>query len=206
MSSRSERYARSYLAVDDRLETAPTQALLVNEAYYASEWTYTIDLDRELLAVDKAVHFILHKLPHYPTWHHFLSIDSDGRRVLKGSTPSELVGDATNKADVDGQMSARYRYFHVETGELFTEINYEPKNHSRDKLLIDNLLALFRTYQNYVEATYLEWTSASFPFREIAFAILSIAAGEVAFGCPPNLNQNYADEGFFLVPGEHADA
>ncbi|KAL4861727.1 hypothetical protein BDV12DRAFT_203731 [Aspergillus spectabilis] len=66
-SSRSQRYTRRYLAVDDRLEAPPTQALLVDEAYFDKEWTYTIDLDRELLAVDKTVHFNLFRLPHDPS-------------------------------------------------------------------------------------------------------------------------------------------
>ncbi|KAL4920215.1 hypothetical protein BDW62DRAFT_13552 [Aspergillus aurantiobrunneus] len=201
VSSLSERFTRSYLAVDDRISTAPTQALLLaGDGDIFIEWTYTIDLDRELLAVDKAVFFNLPKLPHYPSWHQYLTEDHRGRRVLDKNTPSDLIGVVVDDIEVDHKLRARFNSFDLETKIPEILGSFKSTNVSRVKLLTKAISAACRKYRALIDGFYLEWESNSFPFKQLAFAILSIAAGEVAFKSLHDLNASYDWEGFFLIP------
>ncbi|KAL4910648.1 hypothetical protein BDW74DRAFT_172120 [Aspergillus multicolor] len=179
MSSPVERFAQSYKAVDDMLQAPPTHALLD-----AGD-----DLDRELLTVDKAVSFNLSQLPHHPGWHSYLTEDRRKRKALAKNTPSNLIG-----------MRERYKTFNVEVDLAVALGSFDSVNPSRRRLLLKAVLFICRAYRTLIDRSYAEWTSTSSPFREIAFAILSVAAGDVAFACPEHLNDTYSSEGFFLIP------
>ncbi|KAL4933902.1 uncharacterized protein BDV17DRAFT_286706 [Aspergillus undulatus] len=205
--SDKERFSRSYHALDDRLWGPPTQALLLaSDGDIFIEWTYTIDLDRELFVVDRAAVFNLRNLPNHPNWYKFLGSDQHRRRVLKTGTPPALVGLLPNTIEVDSNARERYNSFKVEV--KFPEVieSLESINPSRVALLIRAISAVCHKYRHLIDGFYQEWTANSFPFREIAFAILSIAAGEIAFKSPEDLNARYANQGFYLIPNaEHPD-
>jgi hypothetical protein len=176
MTSRKNRYFHSYLALDDRLAERPTAALGSYGDIFI-EWIYTIDLDRELLVVDQSVCLQLARLPDYPNWAKYLKIDRRERRILAANTPSDLVGDAANNIRVDGDLRARYNFFDLEI-RMPEILGHSKPNHSpRVTILIATLLTIFRKYRDMLDVSYLEWSSTSCPFREIAFAIMSIAAG-----------------------------
>jgi hypothetical protein len=199
MTSRKDRYFHSYLALDDRLAERPTLALGSYGNLFI-EWIYTIDLDRELLVVDQSVSLQLARLPNYPNCAKYLKIDRRERRILAANTPSDLVGDAANNIRVDGDLRARYNFFDLEI-RMPEILSHSKPNHSpRVTTLIATLLSIFRKYRDMLDGSYLEWASTSFPFRENAFAIMSIAAGEVAYECPQSLDGRYLDERFLRIP------
>lgn len=203
MACRPERFAKSYLALDDRLCAPPTQALLDTEdESIFIEWTYTIDLDRELFGVDKSVYFKLSSLPHHPNWCEYLTIDRRGRRVLRRNIPAELLGDGVPAIEVDGRLRDRYASF--ELVHEFPKIldKFETASASREAILAEAILATCRQYLVLIDRSYMEWTFSSFPFQEIAFAILSTAAGEVTFMSPQDLNNSFEQEGFLLIPND----
>ncbi|KAL3464734.1 hypothetical protein BJX64DRAFT_89178 [Aspergillus heterothallicus] len=208
ISSHKERYFRSYLALDDRLEQLPSRAMKdwIRDTWI--EWTYTTDLDRELFIVDQSVFFELIKLPHYADWHKYLVKDSSGRRVLASSTPSDLIGNPSmnigieREIGVNADLRARYHSFDCTIDLSKNTIESEPHNSSRVTLLVATILGICREYRDILDSSYMYWVSASFPFQEIAFAILSAAAGEMAFVSPKSLDGRYSHEGFFRIPGK----
>ncbi|KAL4787266.1 hypothetical protein BJX76DRAFT_31168 [Aspergillus varians] len=207
MLSPSERYSKSFLTLDDRLCAPPLQSLLLTGDCNPSdiEWTYTIDLDRELLAIDSAVCFSLPRLPHHEKWYSYLTLDRHWRRALEKNTPSDLIGNAVHKILVDRRLGDKYSSLHVKIGSPRVLDSFNSST-SRKALLIRNIVAICSKYRDFIDRTYKEWASTSFAFREIAFAILSTAAGEVAFKSARELNGSYANEGFFLIPNrEHLD-
>ncbi|KAL4881558.1 hypothetical protein BJY04DRAFT_55039 [Aspergillus karnatakaensis] len=202
LASRSERYTRSYLALDDRLDGPPTQTLLADDLNIFIEWTYTIDLDRELFVVDRAAAFKLSMISQYPGWDKFLATDARGRRILDKKTPPDLVGTLTHDIKVDEALREVYRTFAIDHGlhNIVDLSNSVSKNPSREALLVKAISAVCGNYRDLIDGFYPEWTSASFAFQEIAFAILSFAAGEITFKSPHELNRSYSREGFYLLP------
>ncbi|KAF9887803.1 hypothetical protein FE257_009609 [Aspergillus nanangensis] len=55
-------------------------------------------------------------------------------------------------------------------------------------------------YQELLDPFILEWDPDCFCFREMAFAFLSLAAGQVTFDYPKCLNRNYRNEGYYVIP------
>ena len=75
---------------DDRLKAnaPPWYASAGHEAYI--EWTYTIDLDREVFSVGDSAHFTLNKIP--SLWFKALFEDRDGNKfLLPQLVPAESV-------------------------------------------------------------------------------------------------------------------
>ncbi|KAL4955651.1 hypothetical protein BDW69DRAFT_182397 [Aspergillus filifer] len=197
-----ERHSRSYHGLDHRLTEPPTQALLedyANDIFI--EWTYTIDLDREVLGVDQAAFFNLQRLPHHPEWARYLKIDRRRRRVLSKSTPLDLVAAQESSIQgADDQARTRFESFHVETQVPEVLRSFKPANIAREALLVRAISETCYKYRAVIDRFYREWDSTSFVFRELAFAILSIAAGEIVFQAPQDLNGRFKDEGFYFIP------
>ncbi|CEN59710.1 hypothetical protein ASPCAL02154 [Aspergillus calidoustus] len=195
-----DRYFRSYLAVDDRLEERPTLALENYSGDLWIEWTYMIDLDRELLVVNQSAVFQLARLPHCPNWHGFLEQDNHGRTVLAVETPSGLIGVGADNIEVDNDLRDKYASFDLTAGSLeILEKSIQDRT-PRVTILTLNILSICQEYRGLLDASYMDWSSKSFPFREIASAIVSVAAGEVVYASPENFDGRYRKEGFFRVP------
>ncbi|KAL4943355.1 hypothetical protein BDV06DRAFT_139357 [Aspergillus oleicola] len=197
-----ERHSRSYRGLDTRLIEPPTQALLedpTNDIFI--EWTYTIDLDHEIMAVDQAAFFNLRRLPHHPEWASYLKIDRRLRRVLSRNTPLDLIGAPKDSAKItDDQAKNRYESLQVETRMPEVLRSFKSANTSRETILIRAISEACHKYRTLIDRFYREWKSTSFVFRELAFAILSIAAGEIAFQAPDDLNERFKEEGFYFIP------
>lgn len=147
--------------------------------------------------MDNAASLILGKIPRDGSWYEYLDLDTRGRRILGKQTPEEIIGSTAWHPESDSQARARY-------GELNIKV-VAPKT----KIKADNfrqwfLLTLFhktrRAYRSLLEELVLGWKPDDFPFREIAFALISLAAGELVFECQDTLNRDYGSEGYFLVP------
>ncbi|KAK1149403.1 hypothetical protein N8T08_006626 [Aspergillus melleus] len=199
--SLAERYMGSFLSVDDRLENSPLQIVMPDVEIWFIEWTYTLDLDREIFTVDNALHFKFIKVPRYDRWIRYIGKDSYDRRAFKTSTPKEIIGDVTCIPQFNRASRDRYKTLNP---EIVPPRSLVPDS----KEVVIHREALFwivfslthRRYSPILDQFLPEWDSNSFGFRELAFAFLSITAGEMSFEYPESLNRNYSREGYFLIP------
>lgn len=200
--SPAEQHAKCFLALDDRLGSPPLQTLLYGNHLFI-EWTYTVDLDRELFVVDSAASFILSKIPRGERWIEYIGADARGRTNLSKATPKGIIGSAVWQPQVDHQAKVRYGDFSVDVvfPKTAIEVAGLPRNCYQHLLLITFHKAHCH-YLKLLDEHVLTWKPDDFSFRELAFGLLSFAAGEVVFECPDTLNRNYGDEGYFLVPDE----
>lgn len=200
-SSLAERYMKSYLAVDDRLEILPMQTLVPHLWGGCIEWMYTPDLDRELLGVDHSVYFKLSEIPRGGRWHQYLDVDDTcRRRVLQEATPESIVGYVALKPDINSELMSRYdsigsepmssNVFHGSSDTLLP----------REALLLSTFSCIHSSFKKLLDPFTLEWTPESFSFQEIAFALLSIAAGEVTFESIRALDKTHETEGYYILP------
>lgn len=198
--SMSELYSKCYLAVDDRLELAPLKTMSrdhLNNLFI--EFTYTLDLDREIFSVDDAAHFRLSKIPRGFRWIEYLDIDSSGRRILAPDTPKDVVGIIEWKPDV-GEKSCTFpenTNIQVITPRTSISATWAPKQ----RLLLTTFQAIRHAYREILDRFILSWRPDDFSFREIAFALLSLAAGEISFECPKTLDKSLSKvESYYLAP------
>ncbi|QMW40462.1 hypothetical protein G4B11_003742 [Aspergillus flavus] len=73
----------------------------------------------------------------------------------------------------------------------------------REALLLSTFSCIHRSFKKLLDPFILEWTPESFSFQEIAFALLSIAAGEVTFESIHALDKSYEREGYYILPDGH---
>ncbi|RLM00458.1 hypothetical protein CFD26_106336 [Aspergillus turcosus] len=217
----SERHAKSYLAVDDRLEYAPIQTVVdrfSNDLFV--EWTYTIDLDREIFAVDDAACFKLSNVPHWGEWIRYLAQDARQRRKLHANTPKDIIADVSWKPNIDPSLKALGQALNIEllsladfAAETMLPLDIEtdsPSNSAkqmmpaRTNFLMTTFLQMCRAYRKVLDRFILGWEPSCFMFREMAFAVLSLAAGEVFFEYPEVLDRKYETNGYYLLPNSRA--
>ncbi|GFF74544.1 hypothetical protein IFM61606_02331 [Aspergillus udagawae] len=213
----SERHAKCYLAVDDRLEYAPIQTIMnrySNDLFI--EWTYTIDLDREMFAVDDAAYFKLSKIPHGGQWIRYLAEDARQRRKLCDNTPKDIIADISWKPNIDPKLKVLGQALNIEllsltdfAAETMLPLGLDAASPStavkqmmpaRINFLMTTFLQMCRAYRKLLDRFVLEWEPSCFMFREMAFAVLSLAAGEVFFECPEVLDAKYGPNGYYLLP------
>ncbi|KAH8428122.1 uncharacterized protein LDX57_005827 [Aspergillus melleus] len=165
------------------------------------EWTYTLDLDREIFTVDNALHFKFTKIPRYDRWIRYIGKDSYDRRAFKPSTPKEIIGDVTCIPQFNRASRDRYKTLNP---EIVPPRSLVPDSEEvvihREALFWIVFSLTHRRYSPILDQFFPEWDSNSFGFRELAFAFLSITAGEMSFEYPESLNRNYSREGYFLIP------
>ncbi|PLB55128.1 hypothetical protein P170DRAFT_33011 [Aspergillus steynii IBT 23096] len=198
--SLAERYNMSFLSVDDRLESSPLR-IVPELQNFDIEWTYTLDLDRELFTVDKALHFKLTKIPRFGRWMKYIGEDGHRRRAFKKYTPEEIIGDVAYMPQINRPSQNRYR-------DLDPEVASPRSLVPDSKEAATHREALFGMIFSYTQGRYFslldqslpEWNPSDFIFRELAFAFLSIAAGELGFEEPSSLNRTYSQEGYFVIP------
>lgn len=195
---KSEVYSRSYLAIDDRLERPPMLTMSpdhLNDLFI--EFTYTLDIDREVFSVDDAAHFNLSKIPRGEQCIKYVDVD-EGRRILLPDTPKEIIANVEWKPDLGGTPQTLPGDYHVKIVTPITSIDSPgaPRRH----LLLAAFLGVLSAYRELLDRYILSWKPDDFSSREIALALLSLAAGEVAFECSRVLDRNKKDEGYFLIP------
>lgn len=200
--SDEEKRAKCYLAVDDRLEYPPVRIMWPDLAdNFDALWTYLVDLDHEVLAVDQTARFKLSNIPRNRRWIRFLKIDHRRRRTLRPSIPQEFVGSVfLDNPQVDEQAKARYKDLNIQIvcPKIFVDV--DQTGVPRQYLLLATFASFYSTYKDLLDSFILEWKPDDITFRELAFAVLSLAAGEVLFDSPQTLDRSYGSEGYYLVP------
>ena len=141
------------------------------------EWTYTIDLDREVFSVDNGAHFRLNHIPRNDEWIEALFIDSrNNRYLLPHLVPAESV--ATLALDPPSfTVSTDYAKLQTRTVKPRNLAHTPPSTCTGPKLR----WMLFNIFQKSQQAdlslSLLGWQAQDLPFRELAFFILCLATG-----------------------------
>ncbi|GKZ18463.1 hypothetical protein AbraIFM66951_003341 [Aspergillus brasiliensis] len=195
-----ERYAKSFWAVDDRLEL-PLLQTAVPELMNAwnIEWTYTLDLDREVLTVDHSLHLYLVKIPHAGDWIKYLGLDGRRRRAADRCTPEGVVANLCWKPKVNSASRDRYSHLDIKVAPLETFYDEGDITDARESLLAAIFTRMHNRYRPVLDAYLAEGDPSCFSFREMAFAMLSIAAGEITLECSRSFDQNHQAEGYYLA-------
>ncbi|PYH84430.1 hypothetical protein BO82DRAFT_399674 [Aspergillus uvarum CBS 121591] len=201
-ASLTERYEMSYLALDDRLESPPLQLLPPGWRNGDHEWVYTVDLDQEIFSIDNAVHLRLSSIASDQKWILYLGKDARRRRAPAKWTPPHVLADPTFKPQVKETLIKMFNRFKVEV--VAPESFYLSQDISflRESFLASTFTRFQGHYRDLLDGSYLEWSPTDFPFREIAYAIVSLATGAVSFASPGSLDANHKKEGYYLVHGE----
>ena len=166
-----------HAAFDERLQAnAPPYHEVGNKDYYGMiEWTYTIDLDREVFSVDNGAHFTLSKIP--GVWIEALELDIKGNRfLLPQLVPAESV--ATLALDPPSFTTSAH-YKNLKTRLVMPKnLDQLPHSHitgNRLRWMLFNIIQ--RSQQSDLSVALLGWHAQDLPFREFAFFILCLASG-----------------------------
>lgn len=166
-----------HAAFDDRLqENAPP--------YYASgykdwgiEWTYTIDLDREVFSVDNEAHFRLNCIPTEDKWIKAIFLDDQRRRfLLPQLVPAESVASLCLDPP-SFKTSTQYERLRTRLVTPKTLEQLLPSYLTGPRLRWTLFSFIQASKQQDLSTTLLGWQAEDLPFREFAFFILCLAAG-----------------------------
>ncbi|THC98955.1 hypothetical protein EYZ11_001592 [Aspergillus tanneri] len=176
-SSLPERYTKSYLAVDDHLEGPPLRALLPDVVILFIEWTYTLDLDREILTVDNSIHYKLSNIPHSGRWIKYIGSDAHRRRAFRTGTPDDIISNIAWLPEVKETSKSGYKALNIETVSPKALVSYSTEVFAHRESLLWTIYSLAHEQScGLLDQFFLDWKPSDFLFREMAFAFLSIAA------------------------------
>ena len=164
-----------FAAFDDRLQAnaPPSYASLGTDVYI--EWTYTIDLDREVFSVGDGAHFTLNKIPDLWVKALFYDTESNGF-LLPQLVPAESVASLVLDPP-SFTFTAQYQSF--QTRLVKPKIADQP---SRSRLTGNRLRWMLfngiqESWQRDLSIDLLGWQAQDLPFRELVFFILCLASG-----------------------------
>ncbi|RMD41664.1 hypothetical protein DV735_g3434, partial [Chaetothyriales sp. CBS 134920] len=191
--------------VDFDLEELPTA--LCRGVHHFIEWTYLLDLDRELFTINNWISFDLWNIPR-DRWTQAFGVDDEEKRTFSlelcpqasfGIQPPSYFGTAKGEEQM---CLATYRQSSVTQVE---DIRATKSNHS---LSLQQLFALL-VFVGLPSSNFLEYIPGlahdSFAFREVAFAILSLAVGNFHFDRPDGFSGSYTrgrSPGYLVSLGE----
>lgn len=95
--NRNYHESRQEALLDERLDGSMLPCYRTSLNDFNIEWTYTIDLDREIFSIDSGCHFKLNKIPK-DTWAEALALDHDYRRlILPHLVPADSLASVTSQ-------------------------------------------------------------------------------------------------------------
>jgi hypothetical protein len=185
--------------IDSELEELPT-ALCNRANDLMIEWVYIIDLDNELFSVNNWIFFDLSDIPRN-RWIQAFENDDEGRSVFsfeicpEGSAGIELPDyfgdDAAGERD---KYRTTYQEYSHSPVDAISDIDIS-STAALQKIVA---IMLFEKSTAPYAAHFWEyvpgWGHESFAFREIAFAILSFAAGQYYFDDPNRFYGHYRQQ------------
>ncbi|SLM38110.1 F-box domain [Lasallia pustulata] len=172
---------RQQALLDERLDASmvPCYRTGFNDLYI--EWTYTIDLDREVFSINNGVHFKLNKIPE-DDWDKAVGFDSDsGRFILPSLVPADslasLASQSKDPCHSSRLWSIAYEKLVPQPVRPKGDTGFDPMI-SHGPAILSNLWLNFRDKLEPEMPYVLRGLSPDdFAFREIAFAIIALAAG-----------------------------
>ncbi|KAL8896966.1 MAG: hypothetical protein Q9207_007456 [Kuettlingeria erythrocarpa] len=160
-------------AFDRRLEGFPTANPRCPDKYY--DTLYTFDLDQEVFSIDNTAHFRLQHIPRIDSSIDAVYEDGQGRRFVHPRlAPEESLGSLVNNIPIVSPRSLDY-------WKSLTAKQVTAKA-DRGSISAQLRLKLFDIFEDSqipnLRITLLSWTADDLVFRELAFFILCLAAGE----------------------------
>ena len=162
-------------AFDDRLKgnAPPWYASAGHDGYI--EWTYTIDLDREVFSVGDSAHFILNKIP--GLWFKALFEDRDSNKFL---LPQLVPAESIATLALDPPCFTFSAHCQSLPTRLVKSKNADqsPRSHlagTRLRWMLFNFIQ--ESWQRDLSIGLLGWQVQDLPFRELAYFILCLASG-----------------------------
>ena len=158
-------------------EMAPSYRVALNDLF--NEWVYTIDLDNEVFSVDNAAHFVLDKIPRN-VWIESLAFDGHGRRlVLPHMVPPESLASLTpvklDTTAIAASCSVQGLMMEIVNPKRLSDF---PQKLRHGPLILDRLWVFLRgSLEEQMSFVLKNLATTDFAFREIAFGIVSLAAG-----------------------------
>jgi len=152
---------------------------------HGAEYFYTIDLDREVLTINHSIHWQLGNIPRQDDlWLHAMT---DSIYRWKPTISLDICSE-DHMASLALELPQRsptisYDFQIVTPKRDTTEI--------RTAFLTSILAEVFATYRDEIIRFGREWGPDSFPFRELSFALVSMASGHAKFHplpAPPHGN------------------
>jgi hypothetical protein len=176
------------------------------------EWTYLIDLDNELFSVNNWITFDLWNIPR-ERWIEALTVNEEGENVFSfeicpegscGIDPPSYFDNADDTRDICLTTYRQYSVVQVEVIQTNNSLHKAPLQ--LFALLAFNKLMRSSSWQ------YMEHIPGlaqdSFAFREVAFAILSLATGNFYFDRPGRFSGGYSaeeSEGYLVSLSERGE-
>ena len=166
-----------FAAFDERLQanTPPYYASGGNDGYGSIEWTYTIDLDREVFSVNHSAHFTLNKIPR--GWIETLS--SDIRRDLF-LLPQLVLAESVATSTLDPpSFTSSAHHKNLQMRLVKPKDSDQPLRSyltgTRLRWMLFNIIQ--KSQQSDLSVALLSWHAQDLPFREFVFFILCLASG-----------------------------
>jgi hypothetical protein len=182
--------------IDSELEELPIAICDVGNDLMI-EWAYIIDLDNELFSVDNWIFFDLRDIPR-DRWIQAFECDDEGRKVFsfeicpEGSDdvdpPEYFADDATGERDKYRAICQQYSHLTV---EAISGINVSSQAAIQQIVAIMLFEKTTTPYASHFWEYLPGWGHENFAFREVAFAILSFAAGQHYFDDPNRFYGHY---------------
>ena len=160
-------------------EQTPSYQVALNDLWI--EWVYTIDLDNEVFSIDNSAHFVLSKIPR-GNWAESLAEDRLGiRLVLPHLVPSDSIASFPRvKSGPSADVSSTYAQdlkMQIVQAKRYSDF---PPSHRHGPVLLEHLwIYLRRSIKDQMALVLRTFSPTDFAFREIAFGIISVAAGLV---------------------------
>ena len=194
--------SRHWIALDDGLSQLPSHlAMSCGYPHLWPKWTYIIDLDRELFSVNFGAHFRLNQIPRAGIWMRACDEDEFGNiTIATDICPEECIASPAFVHQPTNIQNSGAQVRFVTPDQIKT--NSYHSTHRR--LILVSLLRSFSSlFKTHIQRFLLEWQPEDFIFRELAFAILSIASGQIGFESRVRLDGEI-EQGFLVKPDKNA--
>jgi hypothetical protein len=144
------------------------------------EYTYVIDLDREVLTVNNGAHFVLSRIPR-DSWMRSLAFDDNSvALIIPNLVPQGSIANLPSLRFESSKTEAREivsQHDKVTTVQPKAFLNFPMVLRHGPLLLAHLWMATTTSLQNSMSWVLRGLTPDDFAFREIAFCILSLSAG-----------------------------
>jgi hypothetical protein len=189
----------SWKAIDCRLHLLPCG--LPSEK--SARFSFMVDLDRQIFSVDYGAHFKLNNIPRDGLWIRALGIDGNERMLNTTICPEDAIAHpAWNSEPNKGSQNQPYYGCSCTIVEdLRTTIHTTDIGAPGQVIALLLFTQFYEQYQTRFRMFLPQWRPEDFIFREVAFAILSLAAGQFQVAAWDKM-ELYAGNGYLLVPDE----
>lgn len=144
------------------------------------EWIYTIDLDNEVFTIDNGAHVHLIRASDL-SWIEALAHGFYGDKILlPGYIPKDATADIVIKLP-EPSSSILDTYTNLDVKIVQAKgLHGFPPSHKHGPLLRSRIFYFFREiYEPILAATLMSWRSEDLIFRDIAYAVLSLASADL---------------------------